>query len=283
MESGGIGARRSGRGSRATVVVVVVVVAIVVVVGVVVVSAPANWLARFVAERTGGVVLLADADGTVWSGSAVVALAAPDADAAAPTSRDEVSRLDRLALPGRVTWTLRWAGGLAPVLHLTHDGVLLRPLDARYVDGGIALDADAAALPASLLRLAGAPLNSLLPEGRCELRWNGLRLDRRGPPVGDGTLRIAGLALAISPVRPLGDYLVTWSSGPAGLTWQVATERGPLEVEGNGSVVAGRAQTRAVVRIAADAPAAVAAQLGVLLDLIGRRGPNEAVIEGRTS
>lgn len=259
----------------ATIVAAILIVAVVVIA-----SAPANWLALLIADRSGGTVLLADAQGTIWSGSAVVALAAPDAGGSSSNDRNDVLRSERLALPGRVIWTLEWSGGLAPVLHLTHDGVLPRPVNARYVDGGITFDAGAAVLPASILRLAGAPLNTLLPEGRCELRWNALRLDRRGPPIGDGTLRVQDLALAISPVRPLGDYLVTWSSGAAGATWQVSTERGPLALEGNGSIAGGRAKTRVVVRAAPDASAAVTAQLGVLLDVIGRRGPNEAVIEG---
>jgi general secretion pathway protein N len=237
-------------------------------------TAPANWLALYVAGRTRGTVLLADAQGTVWAGSAVVALGAAD---------DGRGAAERLALPGRVTWTLELTRVLAPVLHLTHDGVLLQPLAVRYVDGGLALDAGAAALPASMLRLVGAPLNTLLPEGRCTLRWNGLTVDRDGAGIGEGTLRVEGFGLAISPVKPLGDYLVTWSSDARGLTWQLATERGPLALEGNGRLAGGRSMVRVVVRAAADAPAATVAALGPLLDAIGRRTPNEAVIESGAS
>jgi general secretion pathway protein N len=254
-----------------------IVIAASVAIAVVVATAPANWLARYVAMRTGDVVLLADAEGTIWSGSAVVAVGPADgADVRHPAG-------ERLALPGRVIWTLEMSRPLAPVLHLTHDGVLLQPLTVRPAGGGFVLGTGAASLPASLLRLVGAPLNSLLPEGHCELRWNDLSVDARGATTGEGTLRVAGFALAVSPVRPLGDYLVNWSSDARGLTWRLATERGPLALEGNGSVIGARAEVHVVAKAAPGASTAVVAQLGPLLDAIGRRGPDEAVIDSDAS
>ncbi len=252
-------------------------VAVVVVVAIVAANAPANWLALYLADRTDGVVLLADAQGTIWAGSAVMALGAPRSTVA-PLG-EAAQAPDRLALPGRITWTLEIERLLAPVLHLTEDGVLSQPLAVRFRDGGLAVEAGAAVLPASMLRLAGAPLNTLLPQGRCELRWSAMQVDGRGIPTADGTLRIASFALAISPVRPLGDYLATWNSGERGLNWKLVTERGPLVLDGGGTLAGRRGQARVVVRIANDAPAAVAVRLGPLLDMIGRRGPGEAVID----
>ena len=258
---------------RIAIVAAAFLIVIAIVAVVVALNAPANWLARHLADRTDGVVLLADAQGTVWSGSAVVALA-PRA-----TSSESDRQGAGLALPGRITWTLEFERALAPVLHLTHDGVLLQPVLARLTSDGLALDAGAAVLPAAMLRLAGAPLNTLLPQGRCELRWNAFRIDRRGVFGGDGILRIASFALALSPVRPLGDYRIAWTSGERGIDWQLATERGPLVLEGGGSLAGRRGQARVVVRVAGDAPVAVARQLDPLLDMIGRRGPGEAVID----
>ena len=57
--------------------------------------APAAWVAAAVADASGQRLLLADARGTVWSGSAVPVL-----------TGGEGSR-DASALPGRVSWTLR--------------------------------------------------------------------------------------------------------------------------------------------------------------------------------
>ena len=64
----------------------------------VIVFAPAAWLAQAVASASGERVLLADARGTLWSGSAVLVLTG------GPGSRDAS------ALPGRLVWTLGWRG-----------------------------------------------------------------------------------------------------------------------------------------------------------------------------
>lgn len=255
-------------------------VALVSALAITIANAPANWLATDLARRTHGVLLLADAQGTIWSGSAVMAVGSP-----VPESGDDGTAAANatggrsLALPGRVTWTLEIERALAPVLHLTHDGVLAQPVAVRYRDGALAIDAGTVALPASLLRLLGAPLNTLLPQGRCTLRWNGLRFEGQGAPVGEGTLGIADFALAISPVRPLGDYLVSWTSGVGGWTWRLTTERGPLELQGSGTLVGRRSQMRVVARVARETPGPIAVQLNPLLDALGRRGSDEAVIE----
>ena len=255
-----------------------VVVGLFVMIAVVVATAPANWLAQFLAARTQGRVLLADARGTIWSGNAVLALGSPVTE-----DRNEMRGAGedgaRLALPGRISWTLQIVRTLAPVLHLTHDGVLLQPVELRYSDGDLAISAGAAVLPTSMLRLAGTPLNTLQPEGRSEMRWGATRIDARGRLIGEGTVGIADLALAVSPVKPLGDYRVAWTSNANGLTWQIATEHGPLELNGSGSVSGRRVQMRVTAKAAADAPPADAARLKTLLNTIGTHGGTEAVME----
>ncbi|MGI9025626.1 MAG: type II secretion system protein N [Burkholderiaceae bacterium] len=262
--------------------VVAIVVGLVVMIAVVVATAPANWLAHFLAARTQGRVLLADARGTIWSGNAVLALGSStvvENNEPQNEARDATEGSTRLALPGRVRWTLQIVRTLAPVLHLTHDGVLLQPVEVRYANGDLAIAAGAAVLPTSMLRLAGTPLNTLRPEGRSEVRWGATRIDARGRLIGAGTVRIGDLALAVSPVKPLGDYRVTWASDANGLTWQIATEQGPLELKGAGSVAGRRVQMRVTAKPAADAPAAVVARLKSLLDTIGTHGGTEAVME----
>ena len=257
--------------------VLAVVVGILVVSAVIVATAPANWLARFLAARTQGRILLADARGTIWSGNAVLALGPRQVRDEGPDATVDAG--ERLALPGRVNWMLEFTAMLAPVLHLTHDGVLLQPVEVRYASQGLVIGAGVAQVSASILRVVGAPLNTLQPEGRCELRWNTLHIDGRGALIGDGTLRIGDLALSVSPVRPLGDYRVAWASNVDALTWQLATEHGPLELRGSGSVAGRRVQMRVTARAAADASPAVVAQLKTLLDTIGTHGGTEAVIE----
>ena len=71
--------------------------------------APAAWLASAVASATGDRLLLADARGTVWKGSAVVVLTG------GAGSRDAT------ALPGRLDWTLDLEGLAFRLRHGRHD------------------------------------------------------------------------------------------------------------------------------------------------------------------
>ena len=254
-----------------------IVLGLVVVCAVVLAAAPANWIARYVASRSDGRILLADARGTVWHGDAVLAFAERG-------GIDAAASMSALALPGRINWAVEVPHGLALALLLTHDGVLQQPVRVRFGIGGGAMDvaAGAASLPAALLRLAGAPLNTLRPEGQLAVQWDALTIRSGQPLVAAGTVRVGDLAISISPVRPLGDYRVAWKSDERGLTWRLDTERGPLQLDGTGTM-ASRAGVNARVNVrasvAADASPQTVARLKPLLDALGRRSGDAAVIQ----
>ena len=69
--------------------------------------APAEWVARAVGSGSGERVLLTDARGTIWSGSAVLVLTG------GAGSRDAT------ALPGRLEWSLGLSG-TSPALKVRH-------------------------------------------------------------------------------------------------------------------------------------------------------------------
>jgi len=118
--------------------------------------APAAWLASSVASATGERLLLTDARGTLWSGSALPVLTG------GPGSRDAS------ALPGRLEWSLAWHGlgaEFAPnklVLILGGDGKgqdfapLAAPLQ-RYARAAALIGRDAATLESALAG-CGVPL-----------------------------------------------------------------------------------------------------------------------------
>ena len=140
----------------------------------VVLFAPAAWLSNAVASASGQHLLLADARGTVWSGSAVVVLAG------GPGSRDARS------LPGRMEWSLR------PVL-IGGPGLLLLAKQACCLNGevGLRLQPGLGRLRATLLSPPawtgqwpnawlggfGTPLNTLQLGGALRLSSPGLMLD----------------------------------------------------------------------------------------------------------
>lgn len=241
-------------------------VAVLLALGLVVALFPANWVAQWVAGRSAGRVLLGDARGTLWAGSAVLGF------------QDEGGAA--MALPGRLVWRLGLAGPATVHLELEHAGVLAAPVAVRLalrLAGGagehveLEVGPGAAQLPLGLLAAAGAPFNSLRPEGQARLRWDTLGL-AAGRPRGQGSVDFERLSLALSPVRPLGDYRLGWDLGGDGLRWTLGTLTGALRLQGKGawSWVDGVRFAGAAAPDTGIAPE-LARQLQTLLDVLGPR------------
>jgi general secretion pathway protein N len=111
--------------------------------------APASWLAQAMARATGERLLLQDARGTVWAGSARWVLAAGE------------GATDAAALPGRVAWSLSptWDGAL---LRLEASCCATTPLTLRlarvWSGPQLQLSDTVTRWPAAVLVGLGAPL-----------------------------------------------------------------------------------------------------------------------------
>ena len=234
--------------------------------------APAAWLASTLSSASDERLLLADARGTLWSGSAVMVLAG------GPGSRDAS------ALPGRLQWRLG-LDGVTPALRLQQACCLagevmlhLRPGLGRLT---VELPASSGATaigswPASWLVGLGTPWNTLQPSGRLLLSSRGLLLEQvqgRWRFSGQAVLELAQFASRISTLETLGSYRLTLSgdagaAGAAGPTRvQLQTTSGALQLSGSGEWAASRLRFNGQ---AAAAPGSEAA-LGNLLNIIGRR------------
>ncbi len=244
-------------------------------------SLPAAWLAGGVARATQGQFLLADARGTVWSGSAVAVLSA-GAD-----SRTAV------ALPGRLGWSLGWADGAfelrarqacclrgEPRLRLRPGfgtwQFELKPSLAGGSSGG-----PAAALigqwPAAWLAGLGTPWNTLKLDGALRLSTPGLRVglaQGRWRLAGDAVLELQRVASRLSTLPVLGSYRLDVTAGDAGARLTLATLSGALRLSGDGSWDAAGLRLRGEASAAAGAEAA----LDNLLNIIGRRQGARSII-----
>ncbi len=161
--------------------------------------APAAWLAGQLAEASGDRVLLAEADGTVWNGSAALVLTG------GPGSSDAA------ALPGRLQWTLRptWSG-LA--LRIRQSCCLSAELALRLTPGwrgltlqwlepaGATATADGTTIgqwPLAVLAGLGTPWNTLQLGGTLRLASAGVQLQWT-----QGQARLqGGLLLELDQVR----------------------------------------------------------------------------------
>ncbi len=236
--------------------------------------APAEWLARRVAAATGQRLLLADARGTVWSGSAVPVLTG------GPASRDAA------ALPGRIAWEVGWHGS-ALELRASDDCCLQGPLTLRVQPGWarvrVTLVPGGAPLvgrwPAAWLSGLGAPWNTLEPGGTLALASPGLALEWVA-----GRLRLDGrLALELldassrlSPLPVLGSYRATLAGDAAGVAPRIelTTLSGALQLSASGTLGANGLRLRGEAGAAPGDEAALAN----LLNIVGRRSGARSLI-----
>ena len=228
--------------------------------------APAAWLADGVTSASGQRLLLADARGTVWRGSAVAVLTG------GAGSRDAA------ALPGRLEWTVGLSGRQI-TLTARHECCLngdLRLLIAPGI-GGVKFTLPPASgvraqWPAGWLAGLGTPWNTLQLGGWLRLSSPGLVLESvAGRWRFDGRAEIAldAISSRLSTLPSLGSYRInvagTAATGDAGIT--LSTTEGPLQLSGSGQWAASQLRFRGEAR-AAEGSEAV---LNNLLNLIGRR------------
>jgi general secretion pathway protein N len=236
--------------------------------------APAAWLASAVASATGQRLLLADARGTVWSGSATTVLTG------GPGSRDATS------LPGRLRWDLGWRGR-ALELRLQHACCLngtvpieLRPGFGRFTATVVAPQGWVGQWPAGLLGGLGTPWNTLQLGGTVRLASPGFTVEwvqGRVRMEGRADIELERVSSRLATVDPLGSYRLTIegnaaSAGVAQLT--LRTIEGALQLSGSGSWGPAGVRFRGEAR----AGAADEAALNNLLNIIGRRDGARSVI-----
>ena len=252
-------------------------------------NAPAQWLADGLHQASAQRLLLADARGSLWNGSAVLVLTGGAGSQGAS------------ALPGRLQWQLRpdWRG-----LRLTarQDCCINGDLALRWQPGWggytLALDRAAAALPGAVAGQTGAappslpvaeavighwpaawlaglgtPWNTLQLGGLMQLASPGLRLQSvQGRLRLDGALSmdLLGVSSRLSSLPALGSYRLDLAgqaaSGDAA-TVNLRTLDGALRLSGSGS------WTGTGLRFRGEAQAAEGQgpALANLLNIIGRR------------
>ncbi|KRC70998.1 Bacterial type II secretion system protein N [compost metagenome] len=211
---------------------------------------PARWLLAILPADTP--VTLADASGTLWRGSAWVALGAPGA---------------RRVLPQPVQWQWRWDPISLEIVHPWLQG----PLRARVGWNGVSVPAQSLRVPASVLPALGAPWNTLAPQGMLEIDWQPLRLGAPLPPGTIADLRWRNAATALTPLTPIGTYLLRVQGAKNGATLALTTESGLLSVTGQGSATGRGVRFQGQATFAPSASEADRAALDGLLSTLGRR------------
>lgn len=232
--------------------------------------APAQWLASGIESASDGKVLLTQARGTVWSGSAQLVLAGGEGSAGA------------LALPSRLSWQLTpvWLGA---ELALQAPCCIPTKPDAHGLQASIVLQGMSSAawrvsgrvttLPAQLLSGLGSPWNTLqlagdlgLDTNASSIGWSGVWSFDKGLQSLAGSANIEALQLqtALSTVRPLGSYRITLMGSQ--LQLQTISPDDALQLSGTGELLG-------QPRFSGEALASIGreAALSNLLHIIGQR------------
>ena len=207
---------------------------------------PARWLMLAIPDNAP--IAIADASGTLWQGSALVALG-PDGA--------------RYLLPQPISW--QWRLGALEISHPWLRG----PVRASLSWSGLQVSGQHLQAPAAVLTAFGAPLNTVSPGGQISLQWPGFTVGQLPQSGTIATGRWTQATSALSHVRPLGDYRlqVTANNGAAQIT--LGTDAGVLSVKGQGQWEKGRLRLQGTAEPAENATDVQRAALNGLLTALG--------------
>lgn len=230
--------------------------------------APARWLSSLVQQASRGQVLLMEARGTVWAGSARVRLTGG------------LDSQEAATLPGRLAWNLAPALGGAN-LQLNADCCMQQAwamqIQPRWNGLQLRLSDAQSQWPAKLLAGLGTPWNTIQPQGDLQLSTQGLTLAWAAGRLlltGAAELDAMNLSSHLSTLRPMGSYRFSLKGGTP-VTLALTTLQGSLQISGSGQWVGGQLRFNGEASAAPQHQAA----LSNLLNLIGRRNGARSIIK----
>ncbi len=229
--------------------------------------APASWLASTVHQVSGGHLLLAGAQGTIWHGSAQLEV------------WGGTGSTDKTALPGTVDWRISpvWNG-----LRIQFNASCCTPhelqagLSPRWGGARITIANGLSTWPAALLTGLGTPWNTLQPEGSLQLSTQDLQLEWvEGRLLVSGAAQVEAMQMAsrLSTLRPMGSYRLNLTGGQM-TALNLETLEGSLRLSGSGQWAGSRLRFQGF----AEAEPAREAALANLLNIIGRRDGARSII-----
>lgn len=222
------------------------------------VFAPAAWVADAVGND--GILRLVHPSGTVWRGSAFVAIV--DGERAT-------------VFPGRMVWYVDvlslFTGRL--VLSLEHPA-MDNPVRVTAVSDGLRVGPATVRLPASVLTAFGTPFNTLRLAGDMQVAWTTLQFGRESAD-GHAEMNWGSASSALSPVVPLGRYRLTVDLRGRTGEAELRTLEGPLRLDGRGHM------DGQVIRFSGVAGAEPDRRdsLGALLGVLGKRSGDKVLLE----
>ena len=229
---------------------------------------PALCFAGSLQQSLNGRVVLEDAQGSIWNGSARLLLSGG------------VGSRDMAALPGRLVWSVRPSSqGLS--VQLQADCCMQQPwhlsVQPRWGGVRLVLSDSLSQWPAQWLTGLGTPWNTVQAEGQLTLATQGLVLEWAAGRLllsGRAQLDAVKISSRLSTIKPMGSYRITLLGG-ATPSLALETLEGSLQLSGSGQWVGSRLRFEGFASAAPDRLEA----LSNLLNIIGRRDGPRSIIK----
>jgi general secretion pathway protein N len=187
---------------------------------------PIQLFSNSLARATHCKVILNQANGTIWQGSAALGFAEPN------ISNNKICN-PPYALTERFSWE-----GFCSIsqqqchLRILHDH-LAKPLNLTLRAKMLIIESNSIELPGNILEILGSPWSSLHPRGEIKLEWSDLFWTQT--MRGTAELQFRDMSSAISPIKPLGSYALKFLMD-SDLKFELTTLNGPLILNGQGQL-----------------------------------------------
>jgi len=218
---------------------------------------PTRWLSATVAKTTSCQVTVLQTEGTLWKGSAQLGFSDIRAGASETCHAPQISS-------ERFAWTTQCSVSNLKCKWIIQYPNTAKPLEVTVHPSSITLGSNQIELPANMIEVAGGLMRSLHLRGKLAIRWEDLIWD--SSPRGLVEVRFQDVVSPISPVKPLGSYVLTLQIKQA-FTLDFSTINGPLLLTANGLIEKGRLSLQGE----ATAPQESIDSLIGLLSVIGKK------------
>lgn len=217
-------------------------------------TAPATLLSAVVEKASKGQVLLANASGTVWQGSAVPALRQRNGNLL-PLEKLHWEMTMWQLLTGKLVLQLRWDNVPQP-----------QPMLVTATFSQVELRNAVLPLYAGLLGEAVPLLKPIQLSGQVQIRSPQFTLTRQGM-TGQAVAEWSNAGSVLSAVKPLGHYQINLDGAGTRMEIALKTVSGALQLEGKGALTINQGFVfRGTARAAAN-------NAGGLEELLGNFGP----------
>lgn len=176
-------------------------------------TVPARMADGIANHFSDGKIRLSGAKGTLWHGSATLGI------------------LGRSS--GEFSWQIKPAELFLGRLHLVLSEGEMGPADILLSPSGAELKHVSLTLPASILSLAGKPVEAFRPSGALRVKAEDFMLTDSAK--GDISAEWSNADASLGRVHPLGTYQILASGTGQGMAISLATVNGPLILKGGGS------------------------------------------------